>query len=232
MARKIRRGFTFVEFLVVIAVIGILTLMLMMGVDEFVAAAKARVIVENLHTMKKAVNSWCAAHSNQVEKSGNNWGVRYITADGSNKGWYPIQELWEERSGATRVSYDETPFGTKNVGAKSFLGRYLENPDILQVSGTTVSSDVAYYSTVVEGGYLLHDNDTNTPGTGVQRGAKNRTAWYAGYTIPSGAMGDRIKRKLAGMAKSQGLLQMNRKVNNNTYTDAQQVWMLIIDFGS
>ena len=232
MLRKIRRGFTFVEFLVVIAVIAVLVMMLMMGVDEFIATAKARVIVDNLHTMKKAVNEWYMAHSDQVEKRSGNWGVIYITSDGVNRGWYPVQELWEERSGSARKNYDESPFGTKNVGAKSFLGRYLENPDILQVSGTTLSTDVVYYSKVVEGGYLLHDNDTDTAGTGVQQGATRRTAWYAGYTIPEGPTGDRIKRKLAGMAKSQGLLQKNRKMNNNTYTDNQQVWMLVIDFGS
>ena len=223
-----------VELLVVIVVVGLLTLVIDMGVDEISASARARVIVNNLLTLKKAVIAWYNAHPNQVEKTKDgNYGVRYITPDGANKGWYPIQELWEEREGNPVTSYDQTfgRFGTKNVGARSFLGHYLENPEILQVTGTTLSTDRKFYSPVVEGGYSIRDNDTDSESTGVRQGAKRRTAWYAGYTIPAGVQGDKVKRKLAGMAESQGLLQRNRKLSNNTYTDNQQVWMLIIDFG-
>lgn len=225
MKISVRKAFTMIEMLIVIVIISILAAMLLLGIDEFIVSAKARVIVGNLHTMKKAVNEWYAAHSNMVyKKDGKNYVINY-----QNKGIYPIQELWEERSGGTVKNYTDNPIGTKNVGAKSFLGKYLENPDILKASGTTLSTDKNFYSPMIEDGYLLHDNDTSG---GVGRGATTRTAWYAGYTIPMTSQGEKIKKKLASMAKSQGLLQDNRKTtSDNAYRDSQQVWMMIIDFG-
>ena len=231
MRMYFRKGFTMVELMVVIAVIGILAAMTTHEAAEFIATARARAIVSNMHNLKKALLAWYSAHPNMVVENGGNYMVKYYTNfnEGSMTGGSPIQELWEERSGSTQSKIDNNPIGTnKHNGAKSFLARYLENGGDIKVSGTNTEGHKNYYSPIIDDAYLVHDNDTEG---GVGAGATKRTAWYVGYSIPQTSMGERVKKKLAGMAKSQGLLQSNRKTTtDNTYKDARQVWMLAIDF--
>ena len=57
-----RKGFTLVELLIVIVVIGILSAMMMLSSTEAVTSAKASNIVSNLRNMKTAVLAYVADH--------------------------------------------------------------------------------------------------------------------------------------------------------------------------
>ena len=67
--------------------------------------------------------------------------------------------------------------------------------------------------------YILEDNG----------GGEKRTRWYLGYVLPPGAEGARMKSKLASRAKSQGLVQDNKKANKQ-YTNGDIVWMEVLRF--
>ena len=57
-----RKGFTLVELLIVIVVIGVLSAMMMLSSTEAVSSAKASNIISNLRNMKTAVLSYIADH--------------------------------------------------------------------------------------------------------------------------------------------------------------------------
>ena len=69
MKREIRRkGFTLVELLIVIVVIGILSAMMMISSSEAVSSAKATNIVNNLRAVKVAALAYYADHSDKFDK--------------------------------------------------------------------------------------------------------------------------------------------------------------------
>ena len=69
--RSIRReGFTLVELLIVIVVIGILSAMMMLSSTEAVSSAKANNIVSNLRNLKTAALSWYIDSIDSLPSSG------------------------------------------------------------------------------------------------------------------------------------------------------------------
>lgn len=70
MKREIkRRGFTLVELLIVIVVIGILSAMMMLSSTEAVSSARASNIVSNLRNLKTAALAWYIDSLDVVDKS-------------------------------------------------------------------------------------------------------------------------------------------------------------------
>ncbi|MBQ6666266.1 MAG: prepilin-type N-terminal cleavage/methylation domain-containing protein [Synergistaceae bacterium] len=67
-----RKGFTLVELLIVIVVIGILAGMMMLSSTEAVTSAKATKIISDLTVLKKAVISWYADNYERIERKYNN----------------------------------------------------------------------------------------------------------------------------------------------------------------
>ena len=63
--KKMRRGFTLVELLVVISVLGALAAMMSMSSSEAITSAKAANIISNLRTMTAAVNEYYADNRNR-----------------------------------------------------------------------------------------------------------------------------------------------------------------------
>ena len=61
-----RKGFTLVELLIVIVVIGVLSAMMMLSSTEAVSSAKAADIISNLRNLKTAVVSWYADNLDKV----------------------------------------------------------------------------------------------------------------------------------------------------------------------
>ena len=71
MKREIkRRGFTLVELLIVIVVIGILSAMMMLSSTEAVSSARASNIISNLRNLKTAALAWYVDSLDVVEASG------------------------------------------------------------------------------------------------------------------------------------------------------------------
>ena len=66
---KKREGFTLVELLIVIVVIGILSAMMMLSSNEAVSSAKAAKIISDLRNLKTAVLAWYADNLDYVESS-------------------------------------------------------------------------------------------------------------------------------------------------------------------
>ena len=64
-----RQGFTLVELLIVIVVIGILSAMMMLSSNEAVSSAKAAKIISDLRNLKTAVLAWYADNLDYVESS-------------------------------------------------------------------------------------------------------------------------------------------------------------------
>ncbi|MDY6400372.1 MAG: type II secretion system protein [Synergistales bacterium] len=62
-----RRGFTLVELLIVIVVIGVLSAMMMLSSTEAVSSAKAADIVSDLRNLKTAALAWYADNLDYVE---------------------------------------------------------------------------------------------------------------------------------------------------------------------
>ena len=67
-AKFYRKGFTLVELLIVIVVIGVLSAMMMLSSTEAVSSAKASNIISGLRNMKTAILSWYADNSDRVKK--------------------------------------------------------------------------------------------------------------------------------------------------------------------
>ena len=66
-----RRGFTLVELLIVIVVIGVLSAMMMLSSTEAVSSAKASNIISNLRNWKTATLAWYADHLDLVDTTSN-----------------------------------------------------------------------------------------------------------------------------------------------------------------
>ena len=64
-----RRGFTLVELLIVIVVIGILSAMMMLSSTEAVSSAKASNIISNLRNWKTAALAWYTDHLAEADAS-------------------------------------------------------------------------------------------------------------------------------------------------------------------
>ncbi len=68
-----RRGFTLVELLIVIVVIGILSAMMMLSSTEAVSSAKAAKIISDLRNIKTATLAWYADNLDAIEPQIKAW---------------------------------------------------------------------------------------------------------------------------------------------------------------
>ena len=81
-----RRGFTLVELLIVIVVIGVLSAMMMLSSTEAVSSAKASNIISNLRNLKTAALSLYTASLDKVATTEPTIGAvqRYLNSEGVN----------------------------------------------------------------------------------------------------------------------------------------------------
>ena len=122
-----RRGFTLVELLIVIVVIGVLSAMMMLSSTEAVSSAKASNIVSNLRNLKTAALAWYADNldsadavniegkRDQILKYMNNENVPAdykFTGKGANN-WFVY------------VNNSDTNVGLKLVGRKNSVGLWI-----------------------------------------------------------------------------------------------------------
>ena len=80
-----RKGFTLVELLIVIVVIGVLSAMMMLSSTEAVSSAKATKIISDMTNLKKAVNAWYLDNYTRIAQGVENVNEEYaIKVDGKN----------------------------------------------------------------------------------------------------------------------------------------------------
>ena len=173
-----RRGFTLVELLIVIVVIGILSAMMMLSSTEAVTSAKASNIVSNLRNLKTAALAFYVDHLDMME------GVTNVAANAKGING----KTTGEGTTATTTYEEANKFTIPGSGATA------EN--------VTFTKAVAHYMNNAENSAT----DLETLGYGVLIDANGD--WFVTYDITkegSSTEQTQIKQKLAGRAKSVGL---------------------------
>ena len=113
------RGFTLVELLIVIVVIGVLSAMMMLSSTEAVSSAEAAKVISNMRNLKTAVLEWYADNLDRVKKNGNNYNV--FSTDGTNS-----QDL---------------PTFTASAAGKAEILKYLNDASFLLSAKTSKGND-------------------------------------------------------------------------------------------
>ena len=208
-ARMRQKGFTLVELLIVILVIGILSAMMIFSSTEAVTSAKVSNVISNLRNLRTAITAWYLENTDKIEKGSSGvYLVRWSTAYQKNDdNLTPVQELWDSRVKRNGNIIDSSTF-------KSQILRYMENPD--RVTATNRKQNNNQNASVL-GGYVLEDNGGSNN--------EKRSQWFIGYVVDN----DSMKKKFAGRAKSLGLLQENKK-NSKIYTNGDIVWLRVLSF--
>lgn len=215
VARRIKRhGFTLVELLVVIIVIGILAAMMMFASDEIVSSAQAARILSNLTNWKRAAVSWYTDHLSVVLYNG------MIDRN--------YRENKTSEPSAFREDHGASGYGV--IKAKDIL-------PYLSMSGLTLTPD----GKVVDGygGQYLTDYATaNEFGTRASNdnyvvGNKDEYVWMIDYHLPN--MSDKVKEKLQRKYVDSGLLHWKYPSKSMQYSIEQSkgynsVGILVLDF--
>ena len=188
----LRRGFTLIETVTVIVVIAILAALGMLGVDEFVASAKATKIINNLYTLQKATWAWYADNKDKVTTytgkiNGKNWVAGMVMLDGVNP--HPIQELSDEQLKLSKY-IERVESGTK-------INLNHVKQTVPGTSRVSTYLGVGYYG-ICDGGTVRDKNNSSV----VKEYRRN--LWYAGYRFKPGE--EKVKEKIKGRMKSIGIL--------------------------
>lgn len=105
------RGFTLVELLIVIVVIGVLSAMMMLSSTEAVSSARAADIISDLRNIKTAVLAW---YADNMDKFTNNCLIKngeFGTGKDS-----PIQEITDSKLGLSKYMNGNVAINTKGDG--------------------------------------------------------------------------------------------------------------------
>lgn len=184
-----RKGFTLLELLIVIVMIGILSTMMLFSSTEAVTTAKASNVITNLTHIRKAVIAWYLDN------------LEYITyahqskpANGSPsdlKFWFngikynSIQDVFANQVHSTN---DKTH---KNINQTVSFMSYMQGAKSFNDKAGTNKNNWNY---LANGGYGVNDAGTES----------KRYIWFAGYRFQKGE--DTLKRKLWGRKNALGLV--------------------------
>ena len=137
-----RKGFTLVELLIVIVVIGVLSAMMMLSSTEAVSSARASNIVSNLRNLKTATLAWYADHLDSADASGFNLGT--------NVGIDKIKKYLNNESDTALTGYhvDGTTADTwyvyydgSDIGNSSVVEKLNARRGSVGIAGTKVKTD-------------------------------------------------------------------------------------------
>ena len=181
--KSFRSGFTMVETLIVIVVIAILAALGMLGVDEFVASAKATKIINNLYTLKAATWAWYADNKQNVTQYKGTFRGKSVVAGMVAIGNIvkPIQE-----------------WGDKDLKLSQYIERIEKGTGInLNKTYTTKNSDGKEQTNtdLAKGYYGICDGGGK---------AGKRHVWYAGYRFNDNE--EKVREKIRGRLKTSNLM--------------------------
>ena len=179
-----RKGLTLIEALIVVVVIAILAALGYMGVEEYVASAKATKIIMNLHTLKKALWAWYADNSNKVMPDG-----RVKMGTGNPQ---PIQNAqnslnlnrYLKRLGASKIKFQ--PATTEKITIEGTNKSFSRGVTDLEKGCYGVCDD----GTTV----TIKDNNFEAK--------ENRNIWYVGYRFQENE--GKVREKIRGRMKASG----------------------------
>ncbi len=189
-----RKGFTLVELLIVIALIGIMASAMMISGFEAVSTGNANKIINNMLQLKTATYAWYKDNISRIVPDGSGYKIRTKGTDQN--------------------------FSSFVASHKSEILAYLDNSESITLLGKNETPNE-------QGDYTLIAVD-------------NARKWYVCCNLGGGGYGagdsdNSVRKKLAGRAKSLGLLGKanvaDETFEGESYTDADFVCMLILTIG-
>ena len=213
-----RRGFTLVELLIVIVVIGILSAMMMLSSTEVIDSAKVAGIVSDMRNIRTAATLWYLNNPDKIET--NPGSLQYSIKTGTNGN----QDIQTYFAGYTEIKKDKD--GNESISVKVKASRQAELRKYLDGGSSLMkinaNNETGGYGTKYPGDYGLINN-RNIGGITSQP-ATNKN-WYVSYRI--GETDDDnpgLQAKLKAKAQSLGLLGTNGKL----YTGGKVAFMHVL----
>lgn len=191
---------TLIEVLVVTLVIAVLSAMGYLGVNDYLASAKATKIIMNLHTLKKALWSWYVDNRDKVQSNGR---VKI------GKSILPIQNWQIDGKNSLKLSVYLKRLGSSGINF------YPTKSDDTVAGRTTTNLREGCYG-ICDGGTLKGDEKDSY-----------RNNWYAGYRFKDDE--DAVRKKILGRLESSGGLWMGTADAHETPNgdNAQAVWLKV-----
>lgn len=176
-----RKGFTLMELLIVIVVIGILSAMMILSSTEAVTTAKATKIMADLTHIRKAVLAWYFDNMDRITYvSGNTDGVGNMKFCFNGVKYHSIQDA---------LSHNAVSKTSQVISIMS----YIHGASGFNEKGAADKKNAASWLYLEPGGYGVNDAGTE----------HRRETWFAGYQSRDGE--DILKRKIWGRKNALGL---------------------------
>ena len=198
-----RRGFTLVELLIIILVIGVLSAMMIYSSSESVSTAKAAKILANLQTLKRATTQWYMDNRERITPNGRVTIMMNPDQPADHKdNTKPVQE-WGDK-----IQLSKYLSGTGDSGIKLYAPSDKPDPVTKKIN-----------TNLVEGYYGICDGGTIN--------GFHRNAWYVGYCFKADE--GKVRDKIRGRMESSGAFLGTADAHKDTYNDnSVAVWMRVL----
>ncbi|MBQ9389986.1 MAG: prepilin-type N-terminal cleavage/methylation domain-containing protein [Synergistaceae bacterium] len=200
-----KKGFTLVEIIIVLVVIGILSAGMMIGADEAATTAKATKIITDMQTLRDAAIAWYIDNKHNIIMTGDD-SKRYAIRTGTNT----QEDIQTYFSG----------YGKLKRAAQQEFRRYFEGG--VSIQRINVSNLSGYYGTEKAGDYALLNNKHITDQKPFNKD------WYVACCVANkDSENKKLKNKLKGRAEASGLIGKGGK----TYNGENFVFMFVLNLG-